>query len=152
MMASNHLILCRPLLFLPSIFPNINESESHSVMSDSLRPHGLYSPWNPPGQNTGVGRLSLLQRIFPTQESNRGLLPCRQILYQLSYQGSSENKTATPLFLQKKYKIKYTNKQENEWLKNKTEANISWPICFESICVYSVPLQNKTYGDNMSPF
>jgi len=35
-----------------------------------------------------VGRLSLLQRIFPIQESNRDLLPCRQILYQLSYQGS----------------------------------------------------------------
>ena len=89
-------------------------------------PHGLYSPWNSPGQNTGVGspfpspgdlpnqgigprspelqahslpaeppgkpkntgkgRLSLLQRIFPTQESNRDLLHCRRILYQLSYQ------------------------------------------------------------------
>ena len=36
-------------------------SESHSVMSDSLRPHGLYSPWSFPGQNTGVGSLSLLQ-------------------------------------------------------------------------------------------
>ena len=33
--------------------------ESHSVVSDSLRPHGLYSPWNSPGQNTGVGSLSL---------------------------------------------------------------------------------------------
>ena len=87
MMASNHLILCRPLLFLPSIFPNINESESHSVMSDSLRPHGLYSPWNPPGQSTGVGSLSLLQWIFPTQELNWGLMHCRQILHQLSYQG-----------------------------------------------------------------
>ena len=31
----------------------MGESESHSVMSDSLRPHGLYSPWNSPGQNTG---------------------------------------------------------------------------------------------------
>ena len=39
-------------------------------MSDSLQPHGLYSPWNSPGQNTGVGGLSLLQRIFPTQGSN----------------------------------------------------------------------------------
>ena len=87
MMASNHLILCRPLLFLPSIFPNINESESHSVMSDSLRPHGLYSPWNPPGQSTGVGSLSLLQWIFPAQELNWGLMHCRQILHQLSYQG-----------------------------------------------------------------
>ena len=38
-------------------------------MSESLRPHGLYSPWNSPGQNTGVGRLSLLQGIIPTQGS-----------------------------------------------------------------------------------
>ena len=61
---------------------------SRSVVSDSLQPHGLYSPWNSPGQNTGVGSLSLLQGIFPTQESNQGLLNCRQFLYQLSYQGS----------------------------------------------------------------
>ena len=98
------------------------------VTSDSLWPHRLYSPWNSPGQNTGVGSLSLLQgnlpnpgieprspalrvdslpaepqgkpkntgvgslsflqEIFLTQESNWGLLHCRQILYQLSYQGS----------------------------------------------------------------
>ena len=105
------------------------ESESHSVMYDSLWPHGLYSPWKSPGQNTGmgslfpslgdhllnpgieprspalqvdslpaepqgkpkntgVGSLLLLQQIFPTQELNRGLLHCRQILYQLSYEGS----------------------------------------------------------------
>ena len=53
-------------------------------MSNSLGPHGLFSPWNSPGQNTGVGSLSLLQRIFLTQESNWDLLHCRQILYQLS--------------------------------------------------------------------
>ena len=58
------------------------KSESHSVMSISLQPHGLYSPWNFPGQNTGMGSLSLLQGIFPTQESNPGLPHCRQILYQ----------------------------------------------------------------------
>ena len=40
-------------------------------MSDSLWPHRLYSPWSSPGQNTGVGSLSLLQGIFPTQASNR---------------------------------------------------------------------------------
>ena len=51
-----------------------SESESRSVMSDSLRPHGLYSPWDSPGQKTGVGSLSLLQGIFPTQGSNPGLL------------------------------------------------------------------------------
>ena len=48
--------------------------ESRSVVSDSLRPHGLYSPWNSLGQNTGVGSLSLLHGIFPTQGSNTGLL------------------------------------------------------------------------------
>ena len=95
-------------------------------MSYSLPPHGLYSPWNSPGQNTvlgklsflqgdlpnpgikprsptlqadslpaesqrklkntGVGSLSLFQWIFPTQESNQGLLHCMRILYQLHYQ------------------------------------------------------------------
>ena len=38
-------------------------------MSYSLRPHGLYSPWNSPGHNTGVGSLSLLQGIFPNPET-----------------------------------------------------------------------------------
>ena len=54
---------------------SISESESRSVMSDSLRPHGLYSLWNSPGQNPGVGSPSLLQGIFPTQGSNPGLPP-----------------------------------------------------------------------------
>ena len=63
-------------------------SESRSVVSDASRPHGLYSPWNSPGQNTGVGSLSLLQRIFLTQGSNPGLPHCRQILSQLSHKGS----------------------------------------------------------------
>ena len=58
-------------------------------VSDSLQPHGLDSPWSSPGQNTGVGSLSLLQRIFPTQGSNPGLLHCRRILYQLSHKRSS---------------------------------------------------------------
>ena len=102
------------------------------IMSDSLRPQGLYSPQNSPSQsrpeywsglafpspgdlpnpgiesrsplqadslpaepqgkpkNIGVGRLSLLRGIFWTQESNQGLLHYRQILYQLSYQGSPD--------------------------------------------------------------
>ena len=63
-------------------------SESRSVMSDSLQPHGLYSPLNSPGQNTGVGSLSLLQEIFPTQGLNPDLPHYRQILYQLSHKGS----------------------------------------------------------------
>ena len=63
---------------------------SRSVVSNSLRPHELQPtrllcPWNSPGKNTGVGCHFLLQAIFPTQESNRGLLHCRQTLYCLSY-------------------------------------------------------------------
>ena len=43
-------------------------------------------PWNSPGKNTGVGSHFHLQRIFPTQGSNLGLLHCRQILYHVSHQ------------------------------------------------------------------
>ena len=64
------------------------ESESGSVVSDSLWRHGLYSPWNSPGQNTGVASLSLPQGIIPTQGSNPGLPHCRWILYQVSHNGS----------------------------------------------------------------
>ena len=67
------------------------ESESHSVVSDSLQSHRLYSPWNSPGQNTGVGSFSFLQGIFPTQPS---LPHCRQILYQLSHKGSPTQRKA----------------------------------------------------------
>ena len=58
------------------------KSENCSVMSDFV------SPWNSPGQNTGVGSLSLLQGIFPNQRSNPGLPHCRRILYQLNHKGS----------------------------------------------------------------
>ena len=53
-----------------------------------LWPHGLSSPWNSPGQNTGVCSLFLVMGIFPTQGLNPGLLHCRWILYQLSHKGS----------------------------------------------------------------
>ena len=103
-----------------------------------MQPHGLYSPWNPPDQstgvgkpfpspgnlpnpgieprspalladsipskppgkpkNTGVGSLSLLQGIFLTQQSNWGLLHCRQILHQLSHQGSPHLTSSPSIF------------------------------------------------------
>ena len=44
--------------------------QGNTVVFDSLQPHGLYSPWNAPGQYTGVGCHFLLQGIFPTQRSN----------------------------------------------------------------------------------
>ena len=64
------------------------KSERRSVVSDSFRPHGLYTPWDSPGQKTGVGSHSLLQGLFPTQGLNPGLPHCRWILYQLSHKGS----------------------------------------------------------------
>ena len=65
---------------------------SHSVMSNSLRPHGLQPtrllrPWDFPGKSTGMGCHFLLQGIFPTQGSNPSLPHCRQMLYSLSHQG-----------------------------------------------------------------
>ena len=72
----------------PAKYMLVSESESCSVVSNSLQPHGLYIPWNSPGQNTGVGCCSLLQGIFPTQGSNPGLPHCRWIPYQLSHKGS----------------------------------------------------------------
>ena len=75
-----------------------SESENCSAVSDSLRPHGL-RPWNSPGQTTGVGSLSLLQGIFPTQGSNPGLPHCRRTLYQLSHKGSPRLSPLSPHLL-----------------------------------------------------
>ena len=75
-------------------------------MSHSLQLHGLYIPWNSPGQNTGIGSLSLLQEIFPTEELYPGLPHCRWILYQLSHQGS-------PIIL--------------EWVAYPFSSGSSWP-------------------------
>ena len=66
---------------------------SCSVVSDSLQPRGLWPtrllrPWDFPGKSTGVDCYFLLQGIFPTQESNPGVLHWRQTLYHLSHQGS----------------------------------------------------------------
>ena len=61
---------------------------TQSAMSDSLQPCGLYSPWNTPGQNTGVGSLSFLQGIFLAQELNPHLLHWQVDSLPLSQLGS----------------------------------------------------------------
>ena len=85
-------------------------SESHSVVSGSLWPHGPYSPWNSPSQDTGVGILSLFQGIFPTQGSNPGFPHCRWILYQLSHKGR-------PRILEW---VAYSFSIGSSWLRNRT--------------------------------
>ena len=72
----------------PTLLLTESESENHSVVSSPLQPHGLYSSWNSPGQNTGVGSRFLLHGIFPSQGSNPDLPHFRQILYPLSHRGS----------------------------------------------------------------
>ena len=64
----------------------VKVSQSCPTLHD---PMDLNNPRNSPSQNTGVGSLSLLQRIFPAQGSNPGLPHCRWILCQMSHKGSS---------------------------------------------------------------
>ena len=75
----------------PGDFPN----SGIKLASPALQVNSL--PAEPPRKpkNTGVGSLSLLQGIFPTQESNWGLLHCRRILYQLSYEGPYNKRKST---------------------------------------------------------
>ena len=83
---------------------------SCSVVSYTLRPHGLQPPrllcpWDSLGKNTGVGSLSLLQGIFPTQGLNPDLPHCWLIPYQLSHKRSpSEESQRQILILEKKSK------------------------------------------------
>ena len=89
--SSVHGILqARILEWVPRPSPGDLPNPGIKPRSPTLQADSLLS--EPPGKskNTGVGSLSLLQGIFLTRESNQGLLHCRQILYQLSYQGSPE--------------------------------------------------------------
>ena len=90
------------------------KSDSRSVTSYSLRPHELYIPWTDPGQNTGVGSLSLLQGIVPTQGSNPGLLHYWQILYQLSQREAQREKVGDlpPQKILKSTWLSYWEKEE----------------------------------------
>ena len=68
---------------------NIKSLHSNNCRSNSEIPQT--SPWNSSGQTTGVGSLSLLQWIFPTQGSNPGLPHCTRILHQLSHKRRPDN-------------------------------------------------------------
>ena len=97
------------IFLLCNFWPSYSPCALHSVLAFStgkwkwkslshvwfLVPHGLYSPWNSPGQNNGLSSRSLLQGIFPSQGLNPGLLHCRQILCHLSHQGSPHSSWGT---------------------------------------------------------
>ena len=71
-------------------FPEFQRAYSNSCYSgkEGDAQTRKVQPRNSPGQNTGLGSLSLLQRIFATQGLNPGLPHCRWFLYQLSHKGS----------------------------------------------------------------
>ena len=101
--------------------------KSISCVQLFVTPWTLYSPWNCPGQNTGVGSLSLLYGTFSTQGSNPGLLHCRQILYQLSHKRS-------PRILEW---VAYPFSNGSSWPRDQTRAFCiaggfftNWAICF----------------------
>ena len=72
------------LLYKFSMKMKVKVTQSSPTLCNPMDP----SSWNSLGQITGMHSISLLQGIFPTQGSNSGLLHCKRILYQLSYQGS----------------------------------------------------------------
>ena len=76
----------KPYIYLYLSNVKVKVAQSCPTLCDPM--DYTYSPWNSPSQNTGVGSLSLLQGIFPTQGLNPGLPHCRQILYPLSHKGS----------------------------------------------------------------
>ena len=122
----------------PGDLPNLGiEPRSPSLQVDSLPTEPQRKP-----KSTGVGNLSLLQQIFPTQESNWGLLHCRQILYQLSYQGS--------LFSQRQAFVKYRFRFSREIissqssLSHQTDYRLLTRIC---LLILDLPLwgERPTY-------
>ena len=106
--------LCNPEYWSGYRFPSPRDLPNSGIepRSPALQVNSL--PVEPPGKpkNAGVGSLSFLQQIFPTQELNQGVLHCRQILYQLSYQGSlyfNLKKTTTS-----RYNFLYFTDEESE--------------------------------------
>ena len=71
-------------------FPFSRVSFQPEPRSPALQADSLPAEPQEKQKNTGMSSLTLIQGIFPTQESNQGLLHCRQLLYQLSYQGHSQ--------------------------------------------------------------
>ena len=121
---------CSVLIFSLFIITEVKKwSESCSGVSDSLRPHRLYSPWNSLGHNSGVGSLSLLPGIFPAQRSNPGLLHCRQILYLLSLKGS-------PRILEW---VAYPFSRGSSWPRNRTGVSCIVGVFFTNWATRKVP-------------
>ena len=92
-------------------------------------------PAEPQGKpkNTGVGSLSLLQGIFPTQESNPGLPHCRKILYQLSHKGSPVGKESTCNEGDTRDVCFYSLVRKIPWRREWLPTPVIWPGAFHGL-------------------
>ena len=117
-----------------------------SVMSNSIRPYRLQparllSPWDSLGRSTGVGCHNLLQGIFLTQESNPGLLHCRQILYSW---GTREAHIYIYTHIYTHICVLYTEREKENNGTNAVNCSnlVSLDKCHTEISVTSVSLEN----------
>ena len=135
------------------IYSRSVKSESPSVVSNYLWPHGLYSPWNSPGRNTGLGSLSLLHEMVPTQGSNPDVLHCTWILYQLSHKGSPRilEWVAYPFSSRyKRYRLKVqSSAQVLELIMILFKKHTLLLVC---TCAHLHPSHNKFYPDSSLTF
>ena len=110
----------------------------------TLWPHGLNSPGNSPGQNTGVGSHSFLQEIFPIQGSNPGLPHCKWILYYLSHQWSPKPGQYLPVATPRAQKCQHHFQKEcglTEALQRQMRlplAGVGWRGLQRHICLAQV--------------
>ena len=106
-------------------------SESRSVMSDSLWPHGLYNPWNSPGQNTGVSYLSLSPGDFP----DPGIEPGSPALHEYSLPTELSGK---PMLYSSKNRRTLITHKDMDHLRNKSEKSKSPQINMYYDTLYNV--------------
>ena len=102
---------------------------SHSVVSNSLWPHGLYSSWNSLGQNTGMGSFSLLQGIFPTQGLNPGFPHCKSLPAKPEGVTTKYICSARILWIHVINYLAYISTQVNNWVPkvlHSSTQNLSW--------------------------
>ena len=123
-------------------YRSVQSNCSVIAQSSSLWLHGLHSPWNSPGQNTGVGSLSLLQGIFPTQGSNPGLRHCRRILFQLSHRES-------PRTLEW---VAYPFSSRSSWPRNQTGVSFIAGRFFTNWAIREAPKSNIKYPMGVNIF
>ena len=119
----------RILEWVPFPFSGGRPNPGIDPRSPALQVYSL--PAEPQGKpkNTGACRLSFLEGIFPTQESSKGLLHCRQILYQLSYQGYRRNSLKLPGFQSQSSCCTYLGSKEVKGGPQKSRGwNQAWRI------------------------